>query len=94
MCEDYFLFFEEVDWAIRCGDSFKLAYAPESVVYHKVGASIGTSSIVTQKSKTCDYYSVRNRMYFTKKYFPRALPTVYLTIFFAILTRITAKKMP
>jgi GT2 family glycosyltransferase len=34
MCEDYFLYFEEADWAMRARNRYKLVYAPESVVYH------------------------------------------------------------
>ena len=44
MEESYFLYFEELDWAMRAKKAFKLGYARESVVYHKEGASIGTHS--------------------------------------------------
>ncbi|PLX83449.1 MAG: glycosyltransferase family 2 protein [Desulfuromonas sp.] len=88
MCEDYFLFFEETDWALRGGERFTLAYAPESVVYHKVGRSIGTSSDPRRKSPLCDYYAIRNRLRFTRRYFPEALPTVWLTVAMAVLVRL------
>ena len=74
MCEDYFLYFEEADWAIRAEGRFKLAYAPESIVYHKVGGSIGTSSNPAKKSYTCDYFNIRNRLLFTRRFYPTALP--------------------
>lgn len=88
MCEDYFLYFEETDWAIRAKGKFALAYAPLSIVYHKVGGSIGTSSNPALKSFSCDYYNVRNRLFFTRRYFPWALPTIYLTLFGTLVTRI------
>lgn len=78
MAEDYFLYFEEMDWTLRAGKRFKLAYAPDSIVYHKVGRAIGTSSHPGRKSLVCDYYNLRNRLLFTRRYFPYALPTVYL----------------
>lgn len=39
MQEDYFLYFEELDWAQRAQGRFGLAYAPDSRVYHRVGRS-------------------------------------------------------
>ena len=92
MCEDYFLFFEETDWAVRAKGRFTLAYAPQSVVYHKVGASIGTSSNPGTKSFTCDYYSVRNRLLFTRRYYPYALPGIYLVLAGALLLRVLLGK--
>jgi len=88
MCEDYFLYFEEADWAIRAKGKYTLAYAPESVVYHKVGGSIGTSSNPLQKSYNCDYYNIRNRLYFTRRFFPYALPTIYLVLIGTLAVRI------
>jgi GT2 family glycosyltransferase len=88
MCEDYFLYFEEADWAVRAKGRFELAYAPESIVYHKVGASIGTSSNPARKSMVCDYFNIRNRIFFTKRFFPAALPTIYLVLFGALLIRL------
>lgn len=88
MCEEYFLFYEEADWALRGKNEFSLAYAPESIVYHKVGRSIGTSSHPQKKSYACDYYNVRNRLFFTSKFFPYALPTVYLVLIGTLLMRL------
>jgi len=39
MQEDYFLYFEELDWAQRAQGRYRLGYAPDSVVYHRVGSS-------------------------------------------------------
>ena len=80
MSEDYFLYFEEADWALRAKGRFDLAYAPESIVYHKVGRSIGTSSNPLEKSYTCDYFNIRNRIVFSKKFYPETLPTIYLVL--------------
>ncbi|MDD2366348.1 MAG: glycosyltransferase family 2 protein [Desulfuromonadaceae bacterium] len=88
MCEDYFLYFEEADWAIRAQNYFKLGYAPESIVYHKVGASIGTNSNPSKKSYTSDYYNIKNRLLFTRRFYPAALPTVLMVIFTAFILRL------
>ncbi len=39
MCEDYFLYFEELDWAYRARGRYSMGYAPRSWVFHKVGGS-------------------------------------------------------
>jgi GT2 family glycosyltransferase len=88
MCEDYFLYFEEADWAVRAKGRFQLAYAQESVVYHKVGASIGTSSNPAKKSYICDYFNIRNRILFTRRYYPLALPIIYLVLLGSLLLRL------
>lgn len=88
MNEDYFLFFEETDWAWRSRGRFDLGWAPRSLVYHKIGRSIGTSTDPRQKSKTCDFYALRNRLLFTKKFCRSALPTIWLSLLGALLIRL------
>lgn len=92
MCEDYFLYFEETDWAVRAKSRYTLAYAPESIVYHKVGGSIGTSSDPKKKSYLCDYYNIRNRLFFTRRYYPYALPGIYLVLLVTLVLRILLGK--
>lgn len=80
MSEDYFLYYEELDWAMRAKGKFKLACEPRSIVYHKEGASIGANAAHPEnKSVFADYYGMRNRLLFTRKFFPQYLPTVYLS---------------
>jgi GT2 family glycosyltransferase len=88
LCEEYFLYFEETDWAVRAKGRYSLAYSPTSIVYHKVGASIGTSSDPRKKSLICDFYSIRNRIYFTRKFYPYALPSVYFFLLFSVGARL------
>ena len=88
MNEDYFLYYEELDWACRARGRFTLAYAKDSIVYHKEGGSIGTSSDPAQRSPLADTYGVRNRIRFMRRFYPYALPVVYLGLFAAIINRI------
>lgn len=74
MNEDYFLYFEEVDWATRGRAEFTLGYAPGSLVYHKEGASIGTSA--SGGSPLSLFYLYRNRIRFTKRFYLRYLLSV------------------
>ena len=77
MTDDYFLFYEEIDWSIRAKRAgFKLGYAAGSVVYHKEGASIGTGT-GAKRSALAEYYGMRNKLLFTWRFFPWALPSVW-----------------
>ncbi|MGL4610998.1 MAG: glycosyltransferase family 2 protein [Trueperaceae bacterium] len=90
MNEDYFLYYEEIDWSIRAKDKYTLAYAPQSVVYHKEGSTIGTtkSQIPSAKRLRSEFYSLRSRLIFTRNHFPEALPTVYVGIFLMFAKRV------
>jgi GT2 family glycosyltransferase len=69
MQEDYFLYFEEIDWALRGRGKFRMGYAPGSLVYHKVGAS---------SAKTASWFSLRllyrNRLKVVARFMPDRLP--------------------
>ena len=76
MEESYFLYFEELDWAMRAKGMFDLGYARQSVIYHKVGATIGSNLDRKKRSLTADKYLSRNRILFTRRFFPTMLPSV------------------
>ncbi len=87
--ERYFLYFEEIDWATRAKGFFKLLYCPESIVYHKEGASIGTSDLKGKaRSGLCERFASQNRMLFTRTHIPRALATVLLAVLVSALQRL------
>jgi GT2 family glycosyltransferase len=66
--EDYFLYGEEIDWALRARERFRLAYAPTSHVFHKSGA---TSTRVMPLFTAKYYY--RNRIRIVGRFFPGRL---------------------
>lgn len=81
MYEGYFLYFEEIDWALRARRSgFQLAYAPDAVVLHKEGGTIGSRHERKERSHLADHYLTRGRLLFTKRFFPWYVPTVVLFI--------------
>ncbi len=88
LSEEYFLYFEELDWITRAKGRFSLAFADRSLVYHKEGGSAGTSSDPKQKSLRADYFSIRNRLVFTRKFYPWALPGVYAGVCMALTNRL------
>lgn len=79
MEEDYFLYFEEFDWARRAHGRYALAYAPASIVYHKEGGSIGTS-VAGKRSALSTYYLQRNRIRFVNRFFKPYLPLLFLSV--------------
>ena len=79
MCEDYFLYFEELDWSLRGKrHGYRCLYAMNSVVYHKVGAS--TARVQTNELSVGVRYSYINRLRVTKMHFRSELPWVRLRI--------------
>jgi GT2 family glycosyltransferase len=84
LCEDYFLYYEEIDWAMRARGRYALAYAAGSIVYHKEGGTIGSPRIRAR----AEYLALRNRLLFTRKRVPIAFPTVWLGLLGVILNRL------
>jgi|SRR5215472_1133082 len=87
MEESYFLYFEELDWAMRAKGKFTLGYAPDSVIYHKQGATIGSDPDRRERSLLSDQYLSRNRVLFAKRFMPWALPTVLTSVCLAAAER-------
>lgn len=92
LSEDYFLYYEEIDWAVRGERFFNLVYAEKSVVYHKEGASIGSSVISKNRSILSEYFMIRNRFLFTTKFFPYFLPFVFAGFIITLLNRIRRRE--
>jgi len=85
MNEDYFLYFEEIDWAMRGKHIFSLTYANNSIVYHKEGGSTRRKKVL---EAIPDYYGVRNRLLFARKFHPYTLPGIYVGLAVACLNRL------
>ena len=85
MSERYFLYYEEFDWALRAADQYHAGYAPNALVYHKKGRSIGTSHKFQTRSLMADYYSKRNRIRFAATYLPIYVPLFILVNLFAAI---------
>lgn len=55
--EAFFLYYEEVDWCMAVRQvGYRILAVPSSVIWHKVSASLGTTSPVI------DYYMLRNHL--------------------------------
>lgn len=62
--EDFFLYEEDVEYCYRIVEAgFDIIYVPNSIIYHKVSASTGQGSAMSQ------YYAVRNKYYFIHRHY-------------------------
>lgn len=88
MSEDYFLYFEELDWILR-GErqGWYFDCVLDAIVFHKEGGS--TKMFQNQISEIADICQLRNRILFTKKFFPffliSVLPACLMTIIFRFI---------
>ena len=90
MSEDYFLYYEELDWVKQAqAKGYTIDVCLRARVYHKEGASIGGSQKAkNSKSKLSDYYSIRNRLLITRKFYRPYLPSVFLSLIFVLINRV------
>lgn len=75
--EHYFLYFEEIDWARRARRDWRLGTAEKSIVWHKEGGSIGTSTLA-RRSLLSEYYLARNLVLFYRAHLPLLLGVAVL----------------
>jgi GT2 family glycosyltransferase len=76
MEENYFLYCEELDWSLRGRGRFDLGWAPDSIVFHKEGATIGTNSAGRASDRSIYYQNVnvlRVTWRFARVYLPFAI---------------------
>ncbi|MEI4473699.1 glycosyltransferase family 2 protein [Frigidibacter sp. MR17.24] len=77
MAEDYFLYYEEVDWALRRG-ALPLAYCAQGIVYHRGGTAIGSPTPGRPASPFSLYFKHRARMMFMRRHLPGSVMTGHL----------------
>ena len=73
MYEGYFLYYEEIDWVQQLKRFGPVGVATDSVVYHKEGGSIGTSSR-QKRSRLSQHYLARNLILLYRRHWPLWLP--------------------
>ncbi len=89
--ETYFLYFEEMDYIIRAknmGWDFDICF--KAKVWHKEGKS--TREHLFLRSEFSDLVNLKNRIVFTKRYFPCYLPFVYFSFILVIINRIKRRR--
>jgi GT2 family glycosyltransferase len=78
MREDYFLYYEEVDWALRRPVHLPLAICKDFVVHHAAGTSIGSATLDRGASPFAQYWKHRARLKFISRFNALALPVALL----------------
>lgn len=76
MDEAWFLYLEEVDWALRRGD-LPLKVAPAARIFHRAGASIGSRGHDRLESPFSVYFSSLNHLRFAARWNRWRLPLAY-----------------
>lgn len=96
LSEDYFLYCEEIDWATRLhrqAPEYKIGYASDSVVYHKEGASTGSSDLVVKTYRYfSDYFFITSRLKFARKYYPLHSLVVQASMLLVALNRLKRRQ--
>lgn len=94
--EEYFLYFEEPDWAARAARfKWRMDYCFHANVFHKGGASTGGkgySSEVKSSTPLSDFYFQRAKILYTRNHNMLWLPLVYLSFVIVILNRLRRKQ--
>lgn len=93
MDERYFLYYEEPDWSIRASKkNYSLGIFNHVPVYHKEGASAGSSVDGKFRSSFSDYYLIKNRFTIIRKFYPANLWIVYISMLGIAVNRILRKQ--
>ena len=76
LSEDYFLFYEELDFCIRARlKGYEMGWCKGSIIYHKGSASVGvydgTNAHIIAKA---NYYENLGTLKITRKFYPHLLP--------------------
>jgi hypothetical protein len=93
--ERFFLYYEEIDWAMRARGKHRIWFADKAVVYHKEGASAGSASRLSARARSplSEYHHIRSKMIFCRKHLPALLP-VYFLQNLVILCRRMLRRQP
>jgi GT2 family glycosyltransferase len=78
MSEDYFLYYEEIDWFTRNRDRFPIVIAGGARLYHREGSAIGSPGWQRAASILSDRHMYRSRLIYMRKYRRRWLALCYL----------------
>lgn len=88
MNEEYFLYYEEIDWFTRAAGRFELIVADDAHLYHREGGSIGSRSWRSGPSVLSDLHMFRSRIAFMRHYYPESLWRCNLANWFDVAKRL------
>ncbi len=78
--DDYFLYYEEIDWFTRAGANVKRCVAADARIYHREGGSIGSPSWREKTpSRTADFHIFRSKHLFMRRFHRQHLLSCYFS---------------
>jgi GT2 family glycosyltransferase len=90
LSEDGFLYGEELDWSCRAAAArWQTSLIADAIVWHREGATIGAGlANGAARSEFADLCGISARLRLSHRFFPNRLPTVYSSLFGAVLNRL------
>ncbi|PQJ21874.1 glycosyltransferase family 2 protein [Tenacibaculum sp. SG-28] len=90
--EDYFLYYEELDWVFRAKNTkWEIDWCADAVVYHKEGKTIGSSSNFKKRSDFSEIEVFRSRKIFYTN-FPKNTFSFWVSSYLIIGNRIRRRQ--
>jgi len=71
--EDYFLYFEDLEWGMRAKSAGLLTRADDSIVPHKYGTTLGSAASRKERSRLAVFLEARNGLLFVWRTDPGAI---------------------
>jgi len=87
MNEAYFLYCEELDWVerMKLSSKLKLCVEQRAVVFHKIGASIGTAKSGAFGSPQSEFYQAKSKLLYFWKYHKSYIFTVWIFMMLRVI---------
>lgn len=85
--EAYFLYYEELDLALRC-DAKNVFICTKSIVYHKGGKSTGQSYAEKKINGFADYHGIRSRWILAKKLGMTQILLTFIFVTYSFIKRL------
>jgi GT2 family glycosyltransferase len=88
MCEDYFLYGEEIEWCLRAvGRGARLGFAPDARVFHAQGSTTGSADNIRGRPRLPIYLDERNKLNIVRDVDPWRLPVAIPATFLLLTMR-------
>ena len=91
MNEDLYLYFDEMDWAIRMKGKFRNGFAPQSVVFHKHGGTVGQGDYKKPSRESVRFMTI-NQILFTRQHYSTRVARVVANVCLNIVKNVAKGK--
>lgn len=90
--EDYFLYFEEIDWAVRAKKKdWEIDWCEDAIVFHKEGGTTGSTDKMRRTQTFPEIQYFKSRKKFVKKYYRLNFNYYFSSLFYIISRAIKGK---